>query len=80
MSIDVSGEATKFEFAVFDALVKLNIFHDVDAIAAVLIRDSMFRACAQNTIGWRWQPVEERQILAIVDAEMAMRAINEIFK
>lgn len=71
---------TKFELAVFDALIKLNTLHEVDAVAAVLLRDSMFLTCAQNSRGWRLDASEERQILAIVDAELARRAIDEIFK
>ena len=71
---------TKFELSVFDALIRLNTFHDVDAIAAVLIRDSMFRVCAQNSRGWRLDAGEERQILAIVDATLARIAIEELFK
>lgn len=71
---------TRWELAVFDALIKLNTFHAVDAIAAVLLRDSMFLTCAQNSRGWRQDASEERQILAIVDAELARRAIEELFK
>ena len=75
-----NAPATKFELAVFDALIKLNIFHDVDAVAAALLRDSMFLTCAQNSRGWRRDASEERQVLAIVDAEFARQAIEELFK
>ena len=70
---------TRWELHVFDALIKLNTFYDVETVAFILLRDSLFLTCAQSSRGWRQSAQEENQVLAIVDAELAMRSFHEIF-
>lgn len=74
------GPPTIWDIRIFDALIKLNSMYGVEDMAFLLLNNSLFLTCAKNSRGWRHlRTDEESQVLALVDAELAMRAIAEIF-
>ena len=73
------GPPTIWEIRIYDARVKLNSMYGVEDMAFLLLHNSLFLTCARNSRGWhRLRTDEENQVLALVDAELAMRAIAEI--
>lgn len=62
------------------ALAMLNAFNGVETVAIILLHHSQLLAHALASAGWRENKSEEKQIRAIVDAELARRAIEKMLK
>lgn len=63
-----------------DSLDIINTYNSVEIVALILLKYPLLLAQARSSVGWRDDKNEERQVLAIVESELAMQAINEILK